>query len=178
VSWKTPITLLVLLIMLLGAAFYGWRTIISPATDGGNTAGRHHHKAKCQHVQQFERGQVIRAKDIVVNVYNAGSIANLAEDTLGLLERRGFQPGVYDNAPANVRASNVTILTEASLTPEARLVAKQFKGQIQYAKHPAIDPGINVVVGNDFVGVDKTAKRSLRLKRDVSACTSVGSASR
>ena len=174
-SWKTPVTLLVLLVLLLGGAFYGWQTIISPATED-KTAGNPKPTDKCERVQQFHRGQLIRADDIVVNVYNAGSIANLAEETLTGLKERGFKPGVFDNAPSQVSATNVTILTQGKLTPQVRLVAKQFKGEIRYARGAPIDTGIDIVVGNDFKGIDAKAKKTLRLKRDVSTCTSVGTA--
>jgi hypothetical protein len=174
-SWKTPITLLVLLVLLLGAAFYGWKTIISPATESDNTASQGPSK-QCDRVQQFRRGQVIRAHDVIVNVYNAGSIANLAEDTLTLLKRQGFKSGVFDNAPSRVSATNVTILTAGKVTPQARLVAKQFKGVVQYSRGSVIDPGINVIVGDDFKGINAAAKTELRLKRNVSTCTAVDTA--
>jgi hypothetical protein len=176
VTWKTPITLLVLLALLLGGALYGWQTIISPATEDNTTT---HQKPpdKCDKVQNFHRGQVIRAHDIVVNVYNAGSVANLAEQTLGDLEQRGFQSGVFDNAPSQVSATNVTILTAGKVTPQVRLVAKQFKGVVRYSRAAAIDPGIDVVVGDNFKGIDSQAKKKLRLKQDVSTCTAVGTAS-
>ena len=176
-TWKTPVTLLVLLVLLLGAAFYGWQTIISPATEDNNKASGPKPTDKCGRVQQFHRGQVIRAGDIVVNVYNAGSISNLAEDTLKGLRQRGFKAGVFDNAPSRVTATNVTILTGGKLSPEVRLVAKQFKGVVSYSRAAEIDPGINIVVGDDFKGIDGKAKKSLRLKRDVSTCTAVGAAS-
>jgi hypothetical protein len=174
-SWKTPITLLVLLVLLLGGAFYGWQTIISPATEGDSAASQGP-SSKCDRVQQFRRGQVIRAHDVIVNVYNAGSIANLAEDTLTGLKRRGFKSGVFDNAPSRVSATNVTILTAGKVTPQVRLVAKQFKGVVQYSHGAVIDPGINVIVGDDFKGIDGTAKTALRLKRSISTCTQVDTA--
>jgi hypothetical protein len=172
VTWKTPVTLLILLVLLLGAALYGWQTIISPATDDKNqAAGSHDPPDKCDQTQQLHRGQVIRADDIVVNVYNAGSVANLAEETLDDLKRRGFQSGVFDNAPSRVSATNVTILTQGKVTPQVRLVAKQFKGDVKYAKGSPIDVGIDVIVGNEFKGIDAHAKKALRLKRDVSTCS-------
>jgi hypothetical protein len=175
VSWKSPVTLLVLLVLLLGAALYGWQTIISPATED-NTAGNPKPSDKCDRFQQFHRGQLIRADDIIVNVYNAGSIANLAEETLTGLKERGFKPGVFDNAPSQVSASNVTILTQGKLTPQVRLVAQQFKGEIRYSRGNPIDTGIDVIVGNEFKGIDAKAKKTLRLKRDVSTCTAVSTA--
>ena len=175
-TWKTPITMLVLLVLLLGAALYGWQTIISPATEDDTTTSPR--KPKCDDVQEFRRGELIRSEDVVVNVYNAGSIANLAADTLSDLESRGFQPGVADNAPSTVDASNVTIVTTTKQAPEIKLVALQFKGLIEYTSGLPLDPGIDVVVGDGFKGIDRAAKKMLRVKRDVSTCSSVGNASR
>ena len=176
-TWKTPVTMLILLVLLLGAAFYGWQTIISPATEGDPTATGPKPTDKCEQVLQFHRGQLIRSDDIVVNVYNAGSIANLAEDTLNDLKQRGFKSGAFDNAPSRVSATNVTILTQGKLTPQVRLVAKQFKGEVKYARGAPIETGIDIIVGDEFRGIDANAKKSLRLKRDVSTCSAVGTAS-
>jgi hypothetical protein len=177
VSWKTPITLLVLLVLLLGGAFYGWKTIISPATEDNTASGKHKPTTdKCQQVEQFHRGQRIRAHDVVVNVYNAGSISNLASDTMNELTSRGFKSGVFDNAPSRVSATNVTIITQGKASPQAQLVAKQFKGKVKYDDTSPIDAGIDIVVGDDFKGIDHKAKKSLRLKKDVSTCTAVGNA--
>jgi hypothetical protein len=174
VSWRTPVTLLVLLIVLLGAAFYGWQTIISPATEDDQTTTPHK-KPKCDDVQQFTKGQLIRAHDIVVNVYNAGTRTGLATETLDDLSKRGFEAGAADNAPGTVSAANVTVLTAAKQpSPQEKLVAMQFKGDVKFTQGPTLDPGIDVIVGNDFDAVDKKADRSLRLKKDVSTCASVG----
>jgi LytR cell envelope-related transcriptional attenuator len=177
VTWKTPITLLVLLVLLLGGAFYGWKTIISPATEDKTSSSNNKPTPdKCERVEQFHRGQLIRADDVVVNVYNAGDVANLAEETLQDLKARGFKSGVFDNAPSRVSATNVTIITQGKLSPQVHLVAKQFKGKVQYAKGASINTGIDIVVGNDFAGIDHKAKKVLKLKKDVSTCAAVGSA--
>jgi hypothetical protein len=174
VSWRTPITLLVLLGVLLGAAFYGWQTIISPATedDSPPSAGKPH----CDKVQEFHQGQLIRANDIIVNVFNSGLIGGLASETLHTLRDRGFKAGVSDNAPDGVAATNVSIITDSRDSPPVRLVANQFKGVVRFVKGADLGPGIDIVVGDSFAGIDKSAKRSLRLHRNVNTCASVDTA--
>jgi hypothetical protein len=169
VGWKTPITLLVLLGVLLGAAFYGYRTVISPATGSDDNSGGPTTKCVKRHV--FHRGQVIMSKDILVNVYNAGSVAGLAGGTLDALHHQGFHRGVADNAPLGVRATNVTILTKHSRLPQVRLVASQFKGHVTIKAGKPLAPGIDVVVGDNFVGIDHHALKHLRLRHLVSTCT-------
>ncbi len=170
-TWRTPITLLVLLVVLLGAAYYGWQTIISPATDGGTTPVTV--KPACTDRHQFRKGQRIRSRNVVVNVYNAGGIGGLAADTLATMTKRGFKKGVADNV-SGIGASNVTILTDGNASPQIRLVANQFKGKVKLVKGARMAPGIDVVVGDSFHGIDKTAARSLLLRHDVSTCTRTG----
>ncbi len=176
-SWKTPITLLVLLGVLLGAGYYGWRTIISPATgDAGSTNQPHHHGTHCAKRQAFHKGQKFKSKDIIVNVYNAGAIPNLAGDTLAKLGAKGFKQGVADNAPSGVGAANVTILTSDRRLPQVQLVASQFKGRVTYTSGPALAAGIDVIVGDSFVGADPSARKYLTLHHAISTCKSQGRA--
>lgn len=173
-SWKTPITMLVLLVVLLGAAYYGWKTIISPATDDKDDPVAE--QPRCDETQEFTKGQIIKAPDIIVNVYNAGSRSGLATETLDFLDGRGFESGVSDNAPSNVEATNVTIVTAAKNSPPVMLVAQQFKGKVVFAKGKDLAPGIDVIVGDDFEGINQAAKKTLRVNRDVTTCTDVQSA--
>jgi LytR cell envelope-related transcriptional attenuator len=173
VSWKTPITLLVLLGVLLGAAYYGWKTIISPATGDDNTSQQTpHHKPTCVDKHVYHKGLKVKSKTITINVYNAGAISGLADQTLSALGGKGFRPGVADNAPSGVSATNVTILTSEKQAPQVQLVASQFKGRVAYATGPALAAGIDVVVGNDFVGTNPNAKKYLTLHQPLRTCTS------
>lgn len=167
-GWKTPITLLVLLGVLLGAAYYGYRTVISPATGSDNSSSP---TTKCVKQRVFHRGQVIMSKDVFVNVYNAGSIAGLAGATLHALHHNGFLPGAADNAPPGVTATNVTVVTKHSRLPQVKLVASQFKGHVVVRAGRPLAAGIDVVVGDSFVGVDHLAPRHLRLQHLVRTCT-------
>jgi hypothetical protein len=169
VGWKTPVTLLVLLGVLLGAAYYGYQTVISPAT-GDDTSTKTATK-QCAKARVFHRGQKIVSKDVVVNVYNAGSIAGLAGSTLDALHHNGFLRGVADNAPAGVGATNVTIVTRHPRLPQVKLVANQFKGHVAVRPGRPLAAGIDVVVGDDFVGIDRSALKRLSLHHLVRTCT-------
>ena len=173
-SWKTPITLLVLLAVLLGAGYYGWRTIISPATGNNDKAshasrGAHHHRC-VKKGDAARNGQRLVSKDVLVNVYNSGAISGLAGDTLAAMHVRGFLEGVAENAPVGTRASNVTIITADKRAPEVRLVASQFKGRVVFTKGTPLAPGVDVVVGDSYVGVDHKADKFLQLRRHVQTC--------
>jgi hypothetical protein len=175
VSLRTPITLVVLIGVLVGAAFFGWKTVISPATED-ETPPAASPRPKCEEVEEFRKGQLIRSKDILVNVYNAGGIEGLATETLSKLGNRGFNPGVADNAPGSVAATNVKILTVARNAPQVQLVAAQFEGNVVYAKGSNLAPGIDIVVGDDYEGINGKAKHSLRVKRNITTCAAVDTA--
>ncbi len=168
---RTPITLLVLVGILLGAAYYGWQTVINPATEATTTQGpTHASKPTCVKQKQFLKGQEIKAADIVVNVFNAGTISGLAGDALSALHQKGFQMGIAANPPGGVGATNVTVLTDSPQSPEVRLVVSQFLGKVLVRKGPNLAPGIDVVIGQDFKGIAEKAPTTLRLSHDVTTC--------
>ncbi len=167
---RTPLTLLVLLGILLGGAWYGWATITSPDEDEP-TARPVRAEPTCSTSQVYKKGTRIKAKTITVNVYNAGLISGLAGDTLEALVDQGFRRGNADNAPLGVNARNVTIVTNADNSPQVSLVARQFEGPVRVIKGDPIAKGVTVIVGDAFVGVDYGAERKLVLKRKVTTCT-------
>lgn len=168
---RTPVTLLVLVGILLGAAYYGWQTVVSPATDTSTANGpTHASKPTCVRHKRFLKGQEIRAADIVVNVFNAGTVSGLAGDALTALHQKGFGMGIAANPPHGVTASNVTILTNSPGSPEVKLVANQFIGKVLVRRGPSLAPGIDVVIGQDFKGIAKKAPNMLRLSHDVTTC--------
>ncbi len=172
-NWKTPITLVVLIGLLLGAAYYGWRNLSESDEGAGTTPTPSERTPKCVSVEKFRKGERIRSEDVIVNVFNAGTTTGLATATLDSLVDKGFRRGESDNAPADLAATNVTIVRGQSDDPTVRLVAMQFKGAVEFTDGPDVAPGVDVVVGDSFVSVDSKARRVLRLKRQVSTCTSV-----
>jgi len=166
-NWKTPVTLLVLLGLLVGAVFYGWQTIISPDEPAeGPTAGA---PPMCERKATFKKGQRILAGDITVNVYNAGIVSGLAGNTLSALVGKGFQGGVSDNAPGAQSARNVTIMTDVPESPKVRLVRMQFQGPVRVVPGE-LAVGIDIIVGDEFRAVDPNATTVIQLRRNISSC--------
>ncbi len=132
--WRTPITLGVLFVILLGAAFYGWKTIVDPVTSAGGSSGSTTPPPKkpqpCLKKKTFATGTEIRAASFKVNVFNAGGVSGLAGSVLTSLTSKGFREGVADNPPPSVTATNVSILTSLPASPQAKLVQQQFKGNV------------------------------------------------
>ncbi len=173
-SWKTPITMLVLLGILLGAAYYGWSTIAGgdDAVTTSDPTEPTKSEPKCKYVRMFTKGQPIRADRIVVNVYNAGDVPGLAGDTMSALVAKGFKPGVADNAPEGRGTNNVTIVTSDPESPEVRMVRIQFQGLVRVA-NGELTRGIDVLVGDRFRGVDADSTTAFRLRKNIRSCTTV-----
>jgi LytR cell envelope-related transcriptional attenuator len=176
VQWRTPITLAVLLVILLGAAYYGWQTVVDPQTDGGAapttpTKTTKTTKPVCLQKRVYPKGKTFKAGSFKVNVYNAGGISGQASDVLSALHDKGFQEGVADNPPAKVTATNVSILTSTPNAPQARLVQEQFKGKVLLVPGPNLGIGVDIIIGTNFVGVDPSAPSELTLQEPTTVCT-------
>jgi hypothetical protein len=176
VNVKTPLTLLVLVLILAGAVFYGWRSVMaSPSSASTSPTHPKPTGPTCTKVKHLAKGQRVRAADVVVNVYNAGHRPGLAADTMSKLARRGFRQGTVANAPGNVAATNVTIATRTRRAPEVRLVAQQFQRPIAYRRHD-LGAGVDVVLGNGFQGLAAHAKPFLAVRRPARTCANNSSA--
>jgi hypothetical protein len=172
VNWRTPITMVVLLGVLLGAAYYGWQTVVNPGDDKKTTTEPTETKPTCDHKATIKKGTRILAKDVVVNVYNAGNRSGLAGETLDELVDKGFKRGIADNAPTDIKAGpNVAVVLPGGKgLPQMRLVHNQFVGVVKYVSGPELAAGVDVVVGDSFHGVDQAARTFVRVNRVVKTC--------
>ena len=170
-NWRTPITMVVLLGVLLGAAYYGWSTIVNPGDDKKSASNGPKNTPTCTQ-KTIKKGSQVPAADVTVNVYNAGSRSGLAGETLDLLVQKGFKRGVADNAPSDITTwgNASVILPGGQGQPQTRLVHNQFLGIVKYVDGPALAPGVDVVVGDNFRGVNPTAQAFVRVQRQVTAC--------
>ncbi len=173
-QWRTPITLAVLLAILLGAAYYGWHTVVAPVTSHNVTTPSTPHKPAttqvCTQHKTYPKGTQIRAQSFRVNVFNAGGVSGQASDVLAALQTRGFRQGIADNPPAGVTATNVTILTVSPDQPQARLVQQQFQGPVKLVPGPNLAPGVDVVVGSAYQGLASKAPDALTVTKPTTVC--------
>jgi hypothetical protein len=173
VNWRTPITLVVLVGVLLGAAYYGWNTIVDPGDDNKAAAPTDPQTKPCKHKDMIRKGTRIEAADVRVNVYNAGTQTGLASETMDALVEKGFKRGVADNLPSDIDATwgNVSIvLPDGEAVPQARLLGNQFLGVVKFVKGPAGGNSMDVVVGDNFRGVRDASQTYVRVNRAVKTC--------
>jgi LytR cell envelope-related transcriptional attenuator len=165
VSLRTPITLLVLLGVVVGAGWYGWTQVQEPlrnpfANDSDDCVTR-----------TFEEGARLRTSQVVVNVYNAGSRDALASTTMDALVRRGFRRGVATNAPRRVAVADIAVVDGDPGSAAARLLRAQFRGPVPVQRRPDLTKtGLDVIVGNGYAGLSQKAPRSVLVRGDTDVC--------
>jgi LytR cell envelope-related transcriptional attenuator len=162
------VTLLVLLAVLAGGAYYGWHALTGPvaetATPAAPTTTTTPTKKPCEQAPRTTT-KVLTSRKVTVSVYNAGSISGLADQTMGALQRRGFQRGEVGNAPSG-SVFAVEVRAPKPNAPAPRLVAKQFGVSVKRIPEAAdVGPGIDVVLGDGFTGLASNAKTKIRVKK-------------
>lgn len=117
-------------------------------------------------------GTTLDSNVIVINVFNASSRAGLANRALIDLQTNGFRGGQIGNSTSATKPSRVAILTNDPADPQVKLLARQFRDKVQYAKPDlTVEEGITVIVGQKYRGLKKSPKTSLRTDRDIKICT-------
>jgi len=162
-SVLTGVTLTVLVALLAVGAVYGWQAMVAPAEPHHD---RHDGAPRANGCEpQIKRGDVVTARDIKVSVYNAGTRAGLAGETLSSLADRGFRRGTVGNAPRTYSGVRfVRVLAPTAKDPAAKLVALQFGPRTDVDRvERNLGRGVDVVVGDGFFGLAK-APQKLRAK--------------
>ena len=116
-------------------------------------------------------GQMLNSNFLMVNVYNASGKSGVANRVRINLERNGFLGGVIGNNEGALKPKNVMILTADPADPKVVLLAKQFKGKVEYAQADfKTEDGLSVLIGPKFKGVDPKGPTSLKVKVPVQVC--------
>jgi hypothetical protein len=162
----TGMTLLVLVGLLALGAVIGVKSLTAPLpSDKRSTTS----SPSCD-PKAVRKGQRISARQVQVSVFNAGSRAGLADETMAALVKRGFRRGQIGNAPSGTTVKRVQVWTTRRNDASARLVALQLGKHLPVqVKSSDLGPGVNVVVGDKFGRLIK-ATRSITAKRSSSIC--------
>jgi hypothetical protein len=160
------VTLLVLIGLVGVGGYYGYRALFVPVDDSVTASPQ---GGGCE--KGLKKGEVVRTRDVTVTVLNAGTRTGLASRVQQQLVRRGFQAGETDNAPDGTAVRFVRVLAPSRKDPAARLVAAQF-GERTYVEKSREDlgPGVDVVVGDRYKGLERHAPHRLRAAVAGSGC--------
>ena len=164
----TAITLVVLLVVLGGMAVYGIKHALAPLPGGSSSA-----EPTCSDTEK-EVKQFLRRSEVQVSVFNAGKREGLAGTTLEKIEEAGFKAGNAGNAPRSADVRRAVVWTTEPNDYSARLVALALgPGTRVEVTETDLGPGIDVLVGNKFRGLNKKAPERIRLPRPIETCIEV-----
>jgi len=163
----TTVTLVVLLVVLGAMAIFGFRAATSPLP-GGLSEKKPCSKAE-QKVQAF-----IKRSEVQVSVFNAGKREGLASTTLEKVEAAGFRAGNAGNAPKSAEVRRAVVWTTKPDDAAAKLVAQTFGRRTKVKVTDAdLGPGLDVLVGDKFKGLNTKAPKRIRLKAPIETCVPV-----
>ncbi len=119
-------------------------------------------------------GAELDSNVVTVNVFNASARSGFANRALINLQANGFLGGQIGNSISSTKPKRVAILTDDPEDPRVKLVAAQFKDQVEYA--PAdiqVEDGVIVVIGDDYRGLKTETETTIKTDRDIPVCTPV-----
>jgi LytR cell envelope-related transcriptional attenuator len=164
----TGVTLVVLAVVLCLMGYLGVKKALEPFPSGKSSAN-----PTCtahKEVQKF-----LTRKDVQVSVFNAGNRSGLASETLDRVEAAGFVAGNAGNAPGTAEVRRAVVWTTKPDDYSARLVALALgPGTQVVVTKTDLGPGVDVLVGNRFHGLDKSAAKRIKLPKPVETCVPVG----
>ena len=163
----TAITLVVLLFLLAGMAVVGYRQLTAPLP-GGPSAD-----PTCSGPEKEVQGFIKRG-EVQVSVFNASKRSGLAAETLDRVEQAGFVAGNAGNAPPSAKVRRAIVWTSEPNDPKAKLVAAAFgpRTGVRVTKTD-LGPGVDVLLGNKYNGMDRKAPKRIKLPKPVETCIEV-----
>jgi hypothetical protein len=160
----TAVTLTGLVVVLVIFAVVGFNALFAPLDETPGTSS-----PTCTPTQVPSGGKV-KTADVTVSVFNASDRAGLASDTLTLLADRGFRLGQVGNAPDGTEVRFAQVWATDRTDTAARLVARQFGRNTRIREHDDLGPGVDVIVGEEFAGLDASAPDSIKNRQTEELC--------
>ncbi len=160
---KSGLTLVVLALLLVVAAVWGWAALTEPFPQEEPVA-------ICEPTDVAVGGEV-RRDQVVVSVFNGSKRAGLAGSTMAQLAERGFVEGDVGDAP--LPAATTQIWSSEPENPAVLLVQRQFK-QAKVVPGDPLGDGIVVVVGEKFQSLKKKQVESVVAEADATYCRATG----
>jgi len=160
IHWRTPITMVVLLMMLVGGAWWGWNSLINSSAE-----------PTCVN-QKLPNNRLV-PKQVVVNVYNGGAKAGTAAAVAEVLTKRGFHVAKIANEPKGDKIDVVAIRGAADNSPELLLVAGQLTQKALTLGDERTDHTVDLVVGRGYTSLKAKGLASVTVPPDSTICLPV-----
>ncbi len=161
---KQALTMTALIAVFVGGTFWGIQLLTAQADTVDTTV------ATCKD-HTVKTGEKVTTNLVSVNVLNSSQKSGLANRVQINMQRNGFLAGKIGNSPKDVKVKAVTIITDDRKSSPVRLVAKQFKNDVDFVKPTApLDDGVTIVIGDGFDGLKKKAARSVKANEDLTVC--------
>lgn len=157
IHWRTPITMVALLAVLVGGAWWGWNSLTQSSAE-----------PNC--VEQKLPNNRLVPKQVVVNVYNGGAKAGTAALVAEALKKRGFNIGKIANEPKGDKYEGVALRGSAPGAPELTLVAGQVAQKPQTTTDNRPDHTVDLVVGQGFSSLRVKGTTSVAVPPDSVQC--------
>ena len=158
---RTALTLAVLALIVVVAGGWGWGMLTAPFPEKADLP-------PCSSVD-VHAGDHVFAAQVTVSVLNASGREGLAGRTIAALSGDGFATGTSGNAERGTKVGTVQIWTTSPSSPAVRLVAAWLPG-VKVVRKQVTEPGVVVVVGDQFNGVGKGPK-SITAQSDATICS-------
>ena len=156
IHWRTPITMVILLVILIGGTWWGWNSLTSSS------------EQNC--VEQKLPNNRLVPKQIVVNVYNGGARAGTAQRTAEELRKRGFNVRKVANEPSGDKTDVVAVRGSAADSPEVKLVMGQLNQKPETIGDERGDHTVDLVVGVKYNRLNTKGVPSIAVPADSTVC--------
>jgi hypothetical protein len=157
IHWQTPITMVVLIGILVGGGWWGWKSLTESTAD-----------PNC--VQQKLPNNRLVPKLVVVNVYNGGAKAGTAAATAAALQKRGFNIGRIMNEPNGNKIALLAVRGATAKAPEVLLVAGQLSQKASVAADSRPDHTVDIVLGKGYTKLNPKGLPSVAVPGNQTVC--------
>lgn len=172
-NWKTPVTMVVLLLVLVVSTVVGWNYATQEVPSLSEAARSEEPKERCR---TYNSGQTLEATAVTVNVFNTADEPNLARTTMAMFATQGFVGGVAENSDQDVPGGRVLLTADKPKSAPVLLVRKQLKGKVrrtQASDGPGTAGEVNVYLGSRFRGLRENAPTKVKVKGRTRVCFEV-----
>ncbi|GAA0572240.1 LytR C-terminal domain-containing protein [Kribbella sandramycini] len=160
IHWRTPITMVILLVVLIGGVWWGWNSLIN--SSAGPTCVE----------QKVENNRLVPQK-VSVNVYNGGAPGGTARKVADLLKKRGFHIAKVANEPKGDKIDVVAVRGNTDVAPELQLVVGQLAQKPIRVGDSRDDHTVDLVLGRGYTKLKDKGAASAPVPGDGTICLPV-----